>query len=94
MFNRRLLIEPLITARITVIEDNLLPRHPNYRKLQEQIGASQQIVKEHLPEESLEAFWDWDALSGSLLGLTGEIMYRQGFVDGLRLAREVRKLSR
>ncbi len=74
----------LIINRVIEIDDMILKDHPESKVLENQCIMIFQKLLAILPPEQRSLIFDYESIQASLMNLSSEIIYRQGFIDGIQ----------
>lgn len=81
----------LICDRTEEISEKLLFNNKRYRELSTQIIEFQKAITENLPPQLQSLVFKYDEAEAEQDGITMTAMYRQGFMDGVKSTRLIKR---
>lgn len=80
-------MQEFIANRTDEIGRQVLMNHDEYRKLSNELREAIRALMMLLPEEGRQLVLSFEETENAQAALAGEIMYKQGLLDGLYLGR-------
>jgi hypothetical protein len=76
-------------VRTDEIGSNVLMKHEAYQRLSEELKSCLHEILAYIPEDRRQLVLDYEEKEQAQMGLSVEIMYRQGLIDGVYLNRRL-----
>ncbi len=88
------LFNDFILGRVMECYEKLLRSDPEFTRLDAEMGQAMDRLMEQLDPAVQQFFLDYESTANTLARWENELIYRQGLIDGLRLADWVDRIKR
>jgi hypothetical protein len=78
--------------RVDEIGSKLVIKNKNYKELAENSTRVHYQIRDNLPDHVKELIGQYETINTSMQCISEEIMYEQGFIDGMRSKRMLKSL--
>lgn len=86
-------LKKFIEDRVDEIGNKFVIKNKKYKELVESSIEIHYQIRDNLPDHVKELIGEYETINTSMQCISEEIMYEQGFIDGIRLKKIFKKLT-